>query len=142
MSDDLVTWLRAQLDEDEVWALGANVKQGDPDWWVSPVVGTSRYTVRSKRDNRPIARVETLDGDEGELAAILDGGAVATHIARHDPARVLRDVEAKRKMLDDILQALYWIDGEHNTDHVADFLRLLALPYADREGYRPEWAAE
>lgn len=90
MSDDLVTWLRAQLD---------------------------------------------LDGDRFKAGRAADA-----------EWRCL-DVESKRRMLDDILPALTWGDeasaGEWNdyTDHAGDFLKLLALPYAAREGYRAEWAS-
>lgn len=62
-------------------------------------------------------------------------------------ATVLREVVAKRRMLDDILSALTWGDeasaGEWNdyTDHAGDFLKVLASVYADRPGFREEWAA-
>lgn len=60
----------------------------------------------------------------------------STHVARHDPARVLREVEAKRRMLDDV-----WGGPDHEEmwDH---HVRLLALPYAQHPGYRPEWAPD
>lgn len=132
--DDLVTWLRAQLDNDERMARAADVKQGDPDWRVSPVVITrgEHFTVRSVRDARPIARVQRLDGDEGEPAAILDGAAVAEHIANWDPARVLAEVAAKRRVIE-------WLHPVDRTGMASILLRTLALPYADCPGYRDEW---
>jgi hypothetical protein len=134
--DDLVAWLRACIDEDERAALAANVKQNDPDWWVSPVTAApGNYTVRSRRDNRPIARVQTLDGDDIP-AGILDGDAVASHIARHDPARVLAEVKAKRE----IVRALEDQLRDDDTDETANWmLATLAAIYADRPGYREEW---
>lgn len=78
------------------------------------------------------------------------------HIARHDPARVLREVEAKRRIIDDALRYEARIDGEwgcsHDPDEIAagvcpyippdeiDALRLLALSYANHPSYRQEWA--
>lgn len=86
------------------------------------------------------------------------------HIARHDPARILAEVEAKRRMIDDLVSA--WeaanpgmieqhllqhrgpsvlIDPEtgeeetHGEWTVTRYLRLLGLPYATHPHYRDEW---
>lgn len=157
MTDDLVTYLRARLDEDEAAARAADVKQGDPHWWVSPVLAApGRYTVRSAT-SRPIARVEDV-GDDFRPAdpgsgprSILDGRAASDHIARWDPARVLAEVAAKRRILD-----------RHSGDHLCpvpqdpEWVRYvgcerivmtypcgdvldLAQPYADRPDFRREW---
>jgi hypothetical protein len=80
----------------------------------------------------------------------------AEHIARWDPARVLAEVEAKRRILDVILAYEAKIDGEWGCCHSADAigagrcpeidpneihaLRLLAQPYAGWPGWREEWA--
>lgn len=56
------------------------------------------------------------------------------HVRRHDPARVLAECEAKRRIV-----------ARHDRDDSTSFgqpcqtLRLLALPYADHSDYRPEW---
>lgn len=66
------------------------------------------------------------------------------HIARHDPARVLAECEAKRRIVarhdahlgheptPHIVPRLKWREG-------CDTLRLLALPYADHPDFREEW---
>jgi len=54
-------------------------------------------------------------------------GWEASHIARHDPARVLAECEAKRLLIERV----------GNPDWAG--FRILALPYADHPGYRPEW---
>lgn len=67
------------------------------------------------------------------------------HIARHDPARVLRDIEAKRQLLDryaevasnDIDEPYEYAYGWANGLGAA--VRLLALPYADHPDYRDDW---
>jgi hypothetical protein len=140
MTDDLVTFLRARLDDDEQGARGADVKQGDPDWFVSRVAAApGRSTVRSQRDKRPIARIEHV-GDDEAPDNILDGYAAAEHIARHDPARVLREVEAKRRIIDACDRrvpggGVRWLDVASARD--VEIMRALALPYADHPSFRP-----
>jgi hypothetical protein len=143
---ELIDLLRAQLDEDERVARAADVKQGDPDWRVSPVAITAgeHFTVRSVRDSRPIARVQRLDGDDDEPAAILDGAATAEHIARWDPARVLAEVDAKRRILDEHApdrQGYCPTCNDNTVEAPCHTVRLLALPMADRPGYLEEWRA-
>lgn len=67
----------------------------------------------------------------------------AAHIARHDPARVLAECDAKRRIVADHASthecpkdgdSCGWWDGEP-----CDVIRLLALPYADHPDYRDEW---
>lgn len=138
--DELIAFLGARLDEDEQAAraasrgpwfvthdpLGTHVENGD---------GVGRIVQRSGRDR--------LHDDGAEENA--------AHIARHDPARVLREVEAKRRILDLHKVGRY---GECETCDVGaqscgccgwgespcDTVRLLALPYADQPNYRQEWA--
>lgn len=86
----------------------------------------------------------TIVHDEGMPTA-----EQAQHIARHDPARVLREVAAKRAILALIervegLENL--IDGEWPIGWPTDYpsmelLPLLAAAYVDHPDYRPEWAA-
>ncbi len=161
--DDLAEWLTQIWDEREALAKDANVKQDDPVWWVSRVAMSwpQSYTVRSKQDNRPIARVEDVAGDQdSDITGILDGGSVAAHIAANDPASVLARIAADRRIL--ALHAPsgnecrtccgepyieeYW-DGETETTEwkrtdltwPCPTVRLLALPHADRPGYQESW---
>ena len=58
----------------------------------------------------------------------------ATHIARHDPARVLAECEAKRLLVARVTD-VSWAGYA-----VRDFvLESLALPYADHPDFREEW---
>lgn len=147
---DVVEFLKARLDEDEAMARAADVKQGDPEWFATHHLGG--HTVRSKLDSRPTARVQDLAGDdERDLTGILDGRAVSEHIARHDPARVLREVEAKRQMVDEWESGLARLDDKGRPLHLFDpvqsmllkshmrWLRYLASVYADHPDYREEW---
>jgi hypothetical protein len=133
--DDLVTWLRAQLDEDERVAKMAEIL--DPAPWANRVsttpgghvegriAGAGGHTVVHVKDQAP-------DFDS------------ATHIARWDPARVLAEVDAKRRILelhapviDGTQSSWTWFAGSESASEA--IVKLLALPYADRPGYRSEW---
>ncbi|TBL44259.1 hypothetical protein EYA84_02115 [Verrucosispora sp. SN26_14.1] len=136
--DDLVTWLRAQLDEDERVATAA--RQAAPGAWVSMY-----------RD------VHAIDSQAGSTSRVLtaDTGVLAVHAARQDPARVLRRVTAQRRILDlhtgahecstlvyrqgvpEVDAFSYVLETEHCTT-----VLLLAAEYADQPGYQPEWRPE
>lgn len=73
--------------------------------------------------------------------------SAAGHIARHDPARVLREVEAKRRILEHHSESTL-PNGIHlgtcmtcdNWEMPCPTLRLLADPYSDHPDFRSEWA--
>jgi hypothetical protein len=117
--DELVVWLRAQLDEDERIAREA----GGDDW---------------RQRGHPSETVAVYDSNGAPV--VYDEGAPSDeqqeHIATHDPARVLREIDAKRRIIGRINShaAVMGWDEVHG-----DLLRSLALPYADRPGYREEW---
>jgi hypothetical protein len=141
---DLVTWLRAQLDEDERVA-----REASGDAWVT---GASQgYEYARPGDIYAISH-------QGQPARIAQGTRCgpdisaeqsSDHIARHHPARVLAEVAAKRAVFD---HADHWARTLHQTPEgwtsegatayrmaMEWTLRLLAQPYADRPGYREEW---
>jgi hypothetical protein len=77
-------------------------------------------------------------------------GAGGEHIARWDPARVLAECEAKRRIIAEVAAAIDSLDSQiadlldappFTTDFETSdlLLRLLALPYAGHEDYRAEW---
>lgn len=121
---DLSTFLLARLDEDEQiaraatgWATGWTVDAApDGTWYIDP---------GHQRD------------DTGNVRARAD----ADHIARHDPARVLAEVEAKRQIVAPHrgTHRCEWGDVTMDNQCTARLLRLLALPYADHPDYLAEW---
>jgi hypothetical protein len=128
---DLVAFLRAQLDDDERVAQ-ETTEDGGGRWRIA------RYTDRT---------TTVWDGDIQVLAS-LDQNNIAEHIARWDPVRVLAEVDAKRRILDRYEDTLSrqgeWEESQLAADICAVeyqdwILPILALPYADREGYRDEW---
>ena len=69
----------------------------------------------------------------------------AAHIARHDPARVLAECEAKRRIVEDfeVLDADYRVTHDPQTE-ARRFQALIAASriasvYADHPDYREEW---
>jgi hypothetical protein len=139
--DELVRWLGEQLDDDEriARALVDDKRPGRADPWEFCDDGSIRDTSR-----------------HGSLRVKFTWAPEAEHIIRHDPARVLREIDAKRQILRQAFEHAATIDGEWGCCHDADeieaghceeqrpndlrLLRLLALPYAGRPGYREEWA--
>ncbi|WP_405964870.1 DUF6221 family protein [Streptomyces sp. NBC_00723] len=142
--DDLLKWLGEQLDEDERIARAAT--PGPWEW---------------KREHGEPWQPEPdgwLDYSGEYLAAAGDGATLfgpgmtphadAVHIAAHDPARVLREIEAKRRIIAEVVPEIDGmedrIDGEWGAGDPTEresmaLLRLLALPYADRSGFRDDW---
>lgn len=142
--DDLVQFLRDRYDEETTEARAAT-----PGPW----------TVDSKVHAEAIRAANGTDvvagGRWGGEASVFESTEDAVHIARHDPARVLRDVEARRALMKQAFIYEAKIDGEWGCCHDAEqieageceetspneitALRLLALPYSDHPDYRTEW---
>lgn len=116
--EDLVQWLRAQFDAEAAEAHAAAEELG-AEW------SYDGHAVIARRESDLVA-VGSQDFMEPERGV---------HIARHDPARVLREVDAKRQLLDllpELEQADRLIAGEWgSSDGLADKLRdalLAAFP--------------
>lgn len=66
---------------------------------------------------------------------------VRAHIATHDLSRALREIGVKRELLDAYAEvAAKGTDETEYADGLRLAVRLLGLAYADRPGYRDEWA--
>lgn len=140
--DDLTLWLTAQLDADTALATAAmsgtwtartlpgNIEHVHPAFWVE---------------------AEYDDGEGVTNATVADcqwSLADAQHIAEWGPARVLREVDAKRGLLAEHAprDGCCRVCTAHANGQWTRFrapcttLRLLALPYADRPGYQEGWA--
>lgn len=131
--NELVRWLGEQLDEDERIARAAGHEHVAPAPW------------RGESWDDAVLNGDGLVDAKGDGIAVVKGERVRDHLVRHDPARVLREIDAKRRILAE--HALNgWVcstcdDGEVPPQAFpCPTLRLLALPYADRPGYRAEWA--
>jgi hypothetical protein len=126
---DLVEFLRARLDRDEQVALACS---GTP-WVASP---SGRVQADPEGDG---------PSDPG-FVATAENGAYAEHIARNDPARALREVAAKRQLLDDYEKDA-WVTSQGRGTGTMDavqaarlsMLLLLGLTYSTHPAYRDEW---
>jgi hypothetical protein len=147
--DDLVEFLRARLDEDEAAArVSADFGGGiyGYHWHVSgshaDEGGTYWRIVAIAKAGEAEQVVEVVG------SGMSGGGAhteqVAHHAVRHDPARVLREVEAKRQLLavhhpyvEEPDQACLGCYGGIEWE-TCPVLRALAAVYADHPDYWPE----
>lgn len=144
MTDDLVAWLREQLDADERAAKAAS-EQAPSTWQTG--LGDDEWT----RDRMLFySGGEPMWDNEGAQGLSLPEG-LAPHIARHDPVRVLAEAAAKRRIIDEHVQAgsdLYvgermpWCSTCSGGRWPCTTLRLLASVYAGRPGWRSEWAPD
>jgi hypothetical protein len=102
VSEDLVTWLRAQIDEDQ---------------WHAEELRRSRWSHVDFVTSRGSSTWRCID-----------------------PDRLLAEVEAKGRILDEIERAEgACLNGRCDPIDADRIVRLLAHPYADRDGYRREW---
>ncbi|HEU4422114.1 MAG TPA: DUF6221 family protein [Pilimelia sp.] len=138
--DDLITWLRIQLDEDERVARSATAgpwRHNPNKHWRKPGTTWFEEAVFAGPPGTDATCVAGT-GETDDPQSMAD----AAHIARHDPARVLAEVDAKRRLLQQ-----FELRGNSVRATVVpstggvwdDLLRMLALPYAGRPGYRAEW---
>lgn len=157
--NELVQWLGAQLDEDERIAKEASggTVVGERGNWQPAPGGDEWEASRTDCDEDELLVAlrpglprppEVLSGMWGAVACFkpeFEDPRVSSplpqfiHAALHDPARVLREIDAKRRIVNAIA------DADPDSAYITatftawDVLRLLALPYADRPGYREEW---
>jgi hypothetical protein len=142
--DDLVQFVRDRLDEDEAVARAAAGQRGGATW----------HTREPDGDSTWVHGQYAPDDPEGWRSPPVivgpDEPETAHHIARHDPARVLAEVEAKRRICRDYENAVCSLAAAgpgtppHDlmtgaTNMLKRTLQLLALPRADHPDYREEW---
>ena len=142
---DLITFLNARLDEDEAFAIaaaGADGKYaGRPHW---TALGRGIVTDAGDPDWAVV-----------DLSPCIEDAELGAHIARHDPARTLREVAAGRAIL---------AEHQHRSESAAGgfgcstchfdqeygfpgginwcrTVRSVASVYSDHPDYREEWAS-
>jgi hypothetical protein len=149
MTDDLITFLRARLDEREARARAAT--QGQHGRWMTFEGkhyddGRARQAVTVFEDaDGPWPGEDVLTNCSYDHSVEEQEEADLLFIVDNDPAIVLDDVVAKRHLLN-------WLSGELAVDYggaeaVGEHMRatftaalkVLALPYVDHPDYREEW---
>lgn len=129
---DVVDFLKARLDRDEQVARAA---AGAP--WATSAAGRVGVAPPMPGNPRPWDSLGPVAGTEN--------AAYAEHIARHDPARTLREVAAKRRVVADYEKDAWLLahgrPGAGETLRALEsVIRSLAAVYADHPNYRPDWA--
>ncbi|WKD36519.1 DUF6221 family protein [Streptomyces xanthophaeus] len=122
--DDPVQFLRARLAEEAERAQLA-LRQDDPEH------GWAAYRPDGQQHTTIVPHV-----------GMIHEAIQAEHIVRWNPARVLAEVDAKRRIVDTCEEALADDNGMYFTGWAHGLGRavcLLALPYADHPDYREEW---
>jgi hypothetical protein len=142
LEHDLIAFLAARLAEDEAAAKAAQLRFPGP--WDRAVTPDS-----------PLPSAVSLYDSLDESFGVIRGSYAAAHIARHDPARVLREVEAKRAIMaahpaaDDEGQLFCSTCVSDAELYDEEFgagrwpcvtVRALIAVYSDHPDYRQEWA--
>jgi hypothetical protein len=143
----LIEFLEARLAEDEQIARNASMPLvgGDREVWA---YDREAFAVRATHGRWNVA---TRRDDPSDSAPISIGDAYGEYIAANQPARVLREVAAKRAILADIVPAMNGADEQINSEwgvgpmdpadyESVELLRLLALPYSDHPDFDPNWS--
>ena len=121
---DIVEFLRARLDEDEATARA-----------VEPL--GHNFDMGGNRQDEKIAAVRISYASEDGYPRSRGDRNATEHLQRHDPARVLREVEAKRHLLECAEDDLDAGGAEGNWAEIV--IETLAAVYADHPDYRDEW---
>jgi hypothetical protein len=138
---DIVEFLLARIAEDEAVARAAS-----PGPWLYTTVGSVGGGTLYDHSRTIGSLIYEQPGEhDGRIVRPLlehEADVNGRHIARHDPARILAECEAKRRIVE------AWADpfGQWNAPQAdaaraqKDYtLRLLALPYADHSDFDPAW---
>lgn len=147
-TEDIVAFVQERLDEDAIVAQDAGARS--MEWELA--------------EQRPVPygqeppALEILSGGRLYMTFEQDRGAplAVDHVLQHDPARVLRGVDAKRRIVGEHgelgIEGYCAKCGTHDTNGEGDLLyehdeypcrtlRLLASEWSTHEDFRPEWSA-
>lgn len=134
--DELVRWFGEQLDADERFARATTERQPYDEW---DAVGAGDDT-DSRLSHWEVVGIATAKPTPAAKS-------IAEHIARHDPARVLRDIQSDRILLAAYASAQEALDAIAHPDiydvgrtqGLEESVRYRALRFSSRDGYREDW---
>jgi hypothetical protein len=155
--DDLIAFLRDRLTEDERSARDAGgiaakihgryipwseVDESFQGEFVETIAESPRWEAvgrRASSTGKTTGPNEVRTDSDFSVARASE--IACAYIARHDPARVLREVEAKRLLITECERILAVRDWEYDdAPQFAEYtLSALALPYSDHPGYQEAW---
>jgi hypothetical protein len=123
--DDLVTWLRGVLDEDEAEVRDSRMPSGEapydePVWWLPDWLTKA-----------------ALLADIAAKRAILDLHRKTTEVHHREPFDYLTGEPQSTRVEEASCDSCGW--ASENPTSACETVRLLASAYKDRPGYRDEW---
>lgn len=136
----IVEFLTARYDEIEAAARAAVANAGDSIGDAGPwIVGADlnpRVNPTTVFRPSPVSPGRFVNACDTDYAGP-DALDVARHIALHDPAYVLADITAKRRILAEFTQVVEnGGDGDYRLEQV---FKMLALPFAAHPDYDESW---
>jgi hypothetical protein len=138
--DDPASFLTARLDELEAAARAATCGSHGPMW----TTGAGGWVQVAEHESGFQAEID--DPDLSVTVSELEhlGEDMAEHIALHDPAAVLADVDSKRRILAEHRAGpggcITCTDRDYPEDYPCATAKLLVLPFASHPDYREGWA--
>jgi hypothetical protein len=145
-TDELAAWLLEQIDADEqrAQAIPENARVWNHDQpgvnFGPPDASTEPALLDLGGADGSAVQVSGPEVDDDQTTV---SPAEADHIAAWDPARVLAECDAKRQLVEAHAELGHSPCDAHDASlrsESCEVLRLLALPYTDRPGYRAEWS--
>lgn len=135
---DLAQFLLARVAEDEDRALRAPAGP----WRLTEItegIGLRWYMVEGAPPPAGTSRPDQgADGDPTSVVDVEDE-SLGRYFERFDPARVLAECEAKRRVVELHPDMLGWCQGCAHESHPCRTLFALAQPYADHEDFQEAW---
>jgi hypothetical protein len=138
--DELMAFVHARLDEEEAiaqaatpgpWAYDPSKEWYDGDDFITMTNGQEFV---GYGDPSPFRGAICITGEAGHVQSMKD----AEHIARHDPARVLRDIQARRRTLVRCQEEL--LSGNPRLLHFAEqTVWDMAQRWADHDDFKEGW---
>ncbi|MCD2099572.1 DUF6221 family protein [Rhodococcus qingshengii] len=150
MALNIIDFINARLDDDEQIAMAAGeCNRSDyrkfGEWTFDD--GVAAEEERSQREYGGRIRFTIHSTVHGMQNYIRHSGnphlynPEMEHLARHDPARVLREVAAKREVLDVCKHVHGHVSGNETADNLAEsVLMSLANAWSTHADFKPEWA--
>ncbi|MEU9415143.1 DUF6221 family protein [Streptomyces sp. NPDC048272] len=140
MTEALINFIRDRLADDQRAA--QLMEKFYPSPWELSDRGWLAHVVADGPTCREVIRLEQWQQEpDSEEESWL--GDIIDHVVRHDPARVLADIESKRRILV-LAERLPKLTAstdlfDNSRDAWGEVLKQLAVVYADHPGYREEW---
>jgi len=152
---DMAAYLLARIAEDERVARAACSRDDVAEHWQWVTVDTDQVVPDGglekavEEQGLSLRSVETHPSEfVGPLPNFIiwrvdEYAAAEPHIARHDPARVIAECEAKRRVVEHCQEVLlHHVHGDWDAiDLAREVLHYLVLVHADRPDFPPEWVA-